>query len=542
MSILLESQTLTRRRFLSMVGYAAGGAAMYQAMMRLGHAAEGSYDGPIKLEGKPKEGTSVVILGAGLAGMVAALELRNAGYKVKILEYREKVGGRNWSLHGGDSFTELGGAKQEVKFDKDQYINPGPWRIPFHHRALLDYCKRLKVKLEPFIQYNFNAYLHSSGHFNGVPQRFRHIHADFQGQVAELMSKAINTGKLDDPMSKEDQEQMLEALRTWGALDKNMAYVKGEASSAVRGFERDGGGGLDAAPTYSEPLALADIVRSSVWHNMGIHDLYEFQQTMFQPVGGMDQIGVAFGKELEGLFTFNAKVTAIKQADGKVTVTYTDHSNGKESKETADWCVCTIPLSILSQIDLDASKEMHAAIDAVPYAPSVKIGLQFKRRFWEDDEAIYGGITYTDLPITQISYPSTGMLSSPKGVLLGGYMFGPSAMEWSSLSPQERVSKAVEYGAQIHKQYKDEFESGVAVAWHRVPWTLGCYGMWTEQTRKAHYDNLCKIDGNLVLAGEHASYVNAWQEGAVLSALNAITRLHAHVMDNRQADTQGAKS
>jgi monoamine oxidase len=482
----------------------------------------------------------VVILGAGLAGMVAALELRNAGYKVKILEYREKVGGRNWSLHGGDSYTELGGAKQDVKFDKDQYINPGPWRIPFHHRALLDYCKRLKVKLEPFIQYNYNAYLHSKEHFDGKPQRFRHIHADFQGQVSELLSKAINTQSLDAPLSKEDQEKLLEALRSWGALDKNMAYVKGHASSEVRGFERDPGGGLNAQPEFSEPLKLADIVRSSVWHNMGIHDLYEFQQTMFQPVGGMDQIGAAFGKELEGLFTFNAKVTAIKQNDGKVTVSYKDQSKGSEHTETADWCVCTIPLSILSQIDLDASKEMHAAIDAVPYAPSVKIGLQFKRRFWEDDDAIYGGISYTDLPITQISYPSGGMMAGGKGVLLGGYMFGPSAVEWSSLSPEDRVKKALEYGAQIHPQYKDEFESGVAVAWHRVPWTLGCYGMWTDQTRAAHYENLCQIDGRLVLAGEHASYVNAWQEGAILSSLNAISRLHSHIVGNQQADSKGA--
>ncbi|MGN5537145.1 flavin monoamine oxidase family protein [Alcaligenes sp. Lyrl_28] len=542
MSQVSQGGRLTRRHFLTMVGYAAGGAAMYQAMMRLGHAAEGSYDGPIRLEGKPRPGTSVVILGAGLAGMVAALELRNAGYQVKILEYRHKVGGRNWTLHGGDSYTELGGARQDVKFDKDQYINPGPWRIPFHHRALLDYCKRLKVKLEPFIQYNYNAYLHSKDHFNGKPQRFRHIHADFQGQVSELLSKAIHTHLLDAPLSTEDQEKLLEALRSWGALDKNMAYVKGHTSSEVRGFERDPGGGLHAQPEFSEPLKLADIVRSSVWHNMGIHDLYEFQQTMFQPVGGMDQIGAAFGNELEGLFTFNAKVTAIKQNDGKVTVGYKDQITGREHTEMADWCVCTIPLSILSQIDLDASKALHAAIDAVPYAPSVKVGLQFKRRFWEDDEAIYGGISYTDLPITQISYPSAGMMAGGKGVLLGGYMFGPSAVEWTSLSPEDRIRKAVEYGAQIHPQYKDEFESGVAVAWHRVPWTLGCYGMWTDQTRAAHYENLCQIDGRLVLAGEHASYVNAWQEGAVLSALNAITRLHSRIVGEQHANSQGGQS
>ena len=70
----------------------------------------------------------------------------------------------------------------------------------------------------------------------------------------------------------------------------------------------------------------------------------------------------------------------------------------------------------------------------------------------------------------------------------------------------------------------------MAVAWHRVPWTNGCYGMWTEKTRAEHYDNLCAIDGHIALAGEHASYIPAWQEGAVLSSLDAISRLHKRVV------------
>ena len=88
----------------------------------------------------------------------------------------------------------------------------------------------------------------------------------------------------------------------------------------------------------------------------------------------------------------------------------------------------------------------------------------------------------------------------------------------------------VEYGAQIHPQYAGEFQHGVAVAWHRVPWTLGCAGHWTEALRAQHYDNLCAIDGRIVLAGEHASRIPAWQEGALLSALDAIRRLHTRVM------------
>ena len=68
---------LTRRDLLALIGVAAGGAAMYQAMTSLGFAAESPYRGPIKLEGDPK-GASVIVLGAGLAGMTAAFELRGA--------------------------------------------------------------------------------------------------------------------------------------------------------------------------------------------------------------------------------------------------------------------------------------------------------------------------------------------------------------------------------------------------------------------------------------------------------------------------------
>src|ERR1700678_602295 len=204
---------LNRRNLLALIGATAGGAAMYQAMTSLGFAAESSYRGPIKLEGDPK-GASVVILGAGLAGMTAAYELGRAGYKTQILEYNSRAGGRNWSIRGGDVYTELGGATQRCAFDEGLYLNPGPWRIPYHHHALLHYCRRFGVPLEPFIQLNHNAYLHSAQAFDGKPQRIRDIKADFDGGVAELLAKATKTGALDDAVSTEDQAILLEAVRS----------------------------------------------------------------------------------------------------------------------------------------------------------------------------------------------------------------------------------------------------------------------------------------------------------------------------------------
>src|ERR1700691_3777163 len=277
------SSALSRRQLLRMIGITAGNAAMYQAMSSLGFAAESPYRGPLDLQGTPA-GASVLILGAGMAGMSAAYELRNAGYQVQVLEFNSRAGGRNWTLRGGDSYTELGGFTQQCGFDKHLYINPGPCRIPYHHRGMLNYCKRLGVALEPFLQVNYNAYLHSSRAFGGKPRRYREIKADYQGHVAELLAKATRQSALDTAVSKEDQEKLLDSLRDWGALDKNYAYVASDRGSDRRGFLKDPGGGLSARPVPSEPIAMTDILDSRLSAAISRGDAFDMQTALFQPV------------------------------------------------------------------------------------------------------------------------------------------------------------------------------------------------------------------------------------------------------------------
>jgi monoamine oxidase len=378
---------------------------------------------------------------------------------------------------------------------------------------------------------NTNAYIHSTKAFGGKPQRYLHVKADYQGHVAELLAKSVNQQALSASVSKEDQEKLLESLRYWGGLDNNYAYVRAIASSEKRGYEKKPGGGLSGRPVPSQPMSLSDVLDGRLWSGLLEGLEYDMQQTLFEPVGGMGRIGEAFARELGPMIQYRAKVTQIQQDDHGVTVSYEDADDATQKRTAhADWCLCTIPLPILAQIHMNVGKPMQAAIDAVPYASSVKVGLQFKRRFWEEDEQIYGGITYTDLPISNIAYPNTDYFKPGKGVLLGAYIYGLNAMEFTGMTPQERVQKAVEYGAQIHPQYTKEFDNGVSVAWHRVPFTLGCFGLWSPETREQHYANLCAIDGRIALAGEHASYLGGWQEGAVTSALDAIQRLHQRVV------------
>ena len=527
----LSAKGPTRREVLHAIGMMAGTAVLYQAMEALGHAKETQFAGPPNLQ-SARPGTKVLVLGAGLSGMLAAFELGKAGYDVQILEYNNRPGGRNWSLYGGDTYTELGGATQKVGFASGNYLNPGPWRIPYHHRALLHYCKKFGVALEPFIQMNHQALLHSSKAFDGKPMRYRELAGDWDGNVAELLAKAIDNKGLNSVMTAEDGDRLRMALREWGALDQDFKYTKNYRSSRRRGFERPQGGGVLGEPIPSDPYPFKDIMDSGIWRTVAQHMSIDHQHSMFQPVGGMGMIGRGFAKQVEGKIRYNTKVTSISQQGGKVTVAYVDTGTGVTATSEADYCVCTIPLGILSQIDVDCSPGLDAAIRAVPYSNSVKVGLEFKRRFWEEDEAIYGGISFTDREISMISYPSGRMHSDGPAVVLGAYTFGPASYKFAGMTPEERIQRALEQGSVFHPgRYKEEFVGGATVAWSRVPFTLGCCAQWNEETRKEHYQTLVAVDNRLVLAGEHASYIGCWMEGAILSSLDAVTRLHKRALE-----------
>lgn len=521
--------TPSRRQLLAMIGKVAGGAAMYQAMTSLGFAQDSGYRGPVALQG-PREGRRVLILGAGIAGMAAAYEMRRAGYEVRILEYQNRHGGRCLTIRGGDRFTEMGGHEITCDFQSEGYFNPGPWRLPVHHRAVFDYCRRLGVPIQPFINRNNKAYLHASGAFDGVPQRIGHVDSDMRGHVSELLSKALNQGDLDDAVSAEDREKLLEGLKEWGVLDRHYRYRATDDLGDVRGWETRPGGGLMPEAEPAEPLDRAALLQSGLWDQLFNLQGYQFEPPMFEPVGGMDAITDALARDVGELIQYNARVSRIAQSENGVTVTYSDGNQGGQMRqESADWCICTIPLSVLAQLDVDCAPAMRRAIAAVPYASAFKVALEFRRRFWEQDDWIMGGITYTDLPLVQIAYPSYGFLSDGPAVLQAGYDTATAGRvhtySWSGMTPRERIEAAVALGRRIHPQYDDEFMSGTSWVWHRVDWSLGCYGQWTDPLRDTHYDTLCEIDNRLVLAGEHCSRIPAWLEGSLLSSLDAIRRL-----------------
>jgi monoamine oxidase len=520
---------LTRRRFIERLGLVGGTTMILAGMEALGFGIGSANAAPPELPGTVT-GKTVVILGAGLAGMTSAYELTKKGYTVTVLEARSFAGGRCQTGRAGVSLTELGGQTQTCDFDEGLYINHGPWRIPYHHRSTLHYTKEFGVPLELFVNDNDNSYVYfekGTGPLAGKPVRKGQIAADARGNAAELLAKVINKGGLDLPMTTEDRDLFVAYLVNEGYLSpKDLAY----AGTEGRGYEVRPGAGVDPGPGKpTVPYSMTDVLHSKTWAVLTSVANYEQQRTMFQPVGGMDQIAKGFEKKVGHLIQYSAVVEKIDQSDKGVAISYRD-ADGKPKLAKGDYCICTIPISVLKGIEMSVSAPFKAAMNNVAYAPVGKMGLQMKRRFWEEDHFIYGGHVHTDMrDIGSITLPSTGF-QSQKGVILGYYNFGSEAAKVSAKSPADRAALAVAQGQKIFPEYADSYEKSFSVAWHRIAYNLGGWAEWSEAGRKEAYPVLCQPEGRIYLAGEHLSYIGGWQAGAIESAWQQIERLHKRVM------------
>src|SRR4029079_13114499 len=167
---------------------------------------------PFELAVYSGAGRSVVILGAGVAGLCAAYELDRAGYDCTILEASSRAGGRSLTLRRGDRFSEAGGPVQECRFDEGLWLNAGPGRIPHHHVHVIDYCRRFGIALQPYIFASRANLIHSSHIGNGRNTQVRRAYYDLTGTSAELLDKCFVKPNLDLPIARADLQTFRDML------------------------------------------------------------------------------------------------------------------------------------------------------------------------------------------------------------------------------------------------------------------------------------------------------------------------------------------
>lgn len=523
---------IRRREFLTAIGRAVGSSAMLRTMaaMGIGTSLPGCGSSSASSVSAPNPplpaavqsprpgdwpanigaGTSVVILGSGIAGMTTAFEMTRLGYGCTILEASGRAGGRNRTIRAGDPAEETD-SMQSCTFDFDDalYFNPGPARISHHHEFLLGYCREFGVELETFINDNRAGLLHSPNAFGGQPVIARRVYADTRGNIARLLALAVNQDALDQELSAADKANVLAMLRQFGDLDGAIAY----SGSSRGGFPGQEDTGSRQRGQLASPLPFQELVTEAFWQlRMDFAHGLDQQPTMLQPVGGMDRIGLAFEARVQRDIVFNAIVTQIRKIADGVRIHYTE--SGTPLALDADYCVCTIPATVLRDIPNDFAPAHRSAIANFSYAPAVKIAFQ-SRRFWEQDHNIYGGISWTTQDITQVWYPNYGF-GRANGVVLGSYIFGGAAGNaFSALSAQARLDQTLAQAAALHAEFGSEASRGISVAWSKVPFQLGAWGVSDPGI-------LLTPDENIFFAGEHLSILQGWQEGAILSAYRAI--------------------
>lgn len=503
-------EKLTRREFFTKVGQTAGIAGLAYVMTKanLISTAHAEMRWGDNLPPDTGKGKSVVVLGAGVAGLRAAWELAAAGFEVKVLEAAPYMGGRsqtirpssgayksNWLGRQGGKFpasayhtqiiqekrdadnnvTETNVQTCEFKDDAwesgkvignpdDIYLNAGPGRIPSFHNALLDHCRKFDVELEPFTFTSRQNLMQKDGFNDDEPARLGRVKHSLREHMTTILREMEATDKLDKIIPKKEQAKFEKMLKDFGGFDK------GHPVSDRRGYDLDSTPGSWFNEGKIRPqFSLTELLDKEAWDTGLFNDTRAYWQTsLMQPTSGMDRIWTNIltkplpdsvgGGTIERFIQIDTPVIKVKnhkeEGAEKVQVVWSvaDKSGKRTEKEDVfDFCVSTMGpkrlAAVVEGFDLDKFSE-HLAI--APYTASCKVGWQSRGRWFEDDYEIYGGISWiADKKATQVWYPSQDF-HSRNATLTGAYNRGEEAEEFAKLSLTKRLDVAAESGAKLH--------------------------------------------------------------------------------------------
>ena len=520
------NKQVTKRDFLQTIGMIGGSAAVMTALSGFEHSLASDMTEPPKLS-SVGNGKNIIVLGAGMAGLVTALELGKKGYNVQILEARSFAGGRNSCSRKGTQVTHADGTTEICDFEHGQYLNHGAWRIPGQHHSTLHYARSLGVKLEVMINHSTQSYLYDDtieGPFKGKRVKRIHAETDRLGNVAELLAKCASGGALDDMMVAEDVEKLLEYLRSMGLINnETLAYQ----ANAVRGYSSYHGAGENYG-TLSEPYNFSDLLKL----NMSSRELTSDHPTvMFQAVGGMDQIAFGLRDALPaGTIQLNKEVTKISQSENGVVISYKDTMTGEEKSVNGDYCISTIPFAVVTDIDNDFSAEIIDAMKTPAPSHVAKFGLQMKTRFWETDDMIYGGNSSTSMA-GSIAYPAADMHGPDGGVLLSSYLFGGKSDNFSKMNMDEKIEYALSIGEKVHPgNYRSNYNGKAAgIIWQDEKYNKSGWSSWRGDSIKK-LPTILKGEKRVLFTGDCiCPRLSGWLAGAIEGAWLTMKNLDKRV-------------
>jgi monoamine oxidase len=461
----------------------------------------------------------VVILGAGLAGLCAAYELERRGHTAVVLEAEPR---------------HLGGRARTLRFDDGLYGEAGAMRIPERHELTRHYVKELGLPLRRFVQSNPEAYYYLRG------QRARIKDARSLGRLYDLQ-----TAEKDKTPDDFWTRAVVQRLRTLSDAERADLSAITPATAAVRALDQLSlqqlceGAGLsqEAIDFLASATGLTPLLSTAATEHLREELEAVWTGRFDEIVGGTDRLPAALAARLRVKPRMGCEVTALEQDPLRRRAAAIYLERGRPRRAEGDFVLCTLPFSVLSRLPIDRtfSGPKVRAIREVAYDSATKVLAITARRFWETNDGIYGGGTYTDLPTGVTYYPADNAeardpkVSARPAAMLASYTWAQQALRLAALPHTERAALTLRHLARVHPQLAEArmVRRTASFSWDLHPWSSGAFAWFMPGQHSALYRDVISPEGRIVFAGEHASLSHTWIQGAFESALRAVREILA---------------
>jgi monoamine oxidase len=460
------------------------------------------------LPGRAVDPRHVIVVGAGIAGLTAALLLKEAGHRVTILEARNRLGGRIYTYRGfaGRMYGELGA----MRFPRQ------------HHLGQHLIHERFGLATTPFGMEDEDTIVH----LNGVAQTRR----TFDPAVAGFALPEGERGLTPAAILRDAMQPLIDLAAEpdgWSRIVERYDRYSLLGWLVERGVSEPALWLLGPLFNLEGRFHFSLVEWFTHWHEDVFGDL-EFIDA------GADTLAAAFAPALLPDTRLGAEVHAIDQGPGGVSVRYRD-AVGTEGVVEGDECVLTVPFVLLRHMEIAGlDTEKWFAIRNVYYGRAHKIFMQFSRPWWSQDFGITHGVTVTDRAIRNVVYTPAGQdPATGKGVIIASYAWEQDSMAYSMLDERQRISEALEDLVSIHPVAHDTFEFGVSHDWalDRHGGGIGPLFRPFEMTSR-FYDDVVRPAGRIWFANDACDRrARRWIEGAIAAAVRNAWAINAGMRD-----------
>lgn len=491
-----KSKGISRKVFLQQLGLGIGalgtGLFFSESLSAAGFITEKTNN--------PKQ---VLVLGAGLAGLSAAWELKKAGHEVTVLEARNRPGGRVSTLH--------------KEFADGLYAEEGAAAFSESYTHALRFIEEFKLEKIPLLLPEEPVTFHLNGkRINAVPGEKVDWPYELSDEEQQLGPMGLVKKYIIDTLPTESTEP-----QQW---DKAPLVKMDQVS--LEEYLREQGASEGAIKLIANTQWFAALPAETSGLSTAVSDFGLFMSSSpFILKGGNDQLPAEMAKRMNGNIQFGLEVNSIQDSGEEVVVTATNGA-GDAVKFKGDEVIVAFPLKVLEKIkfepDLPAAKTM--AVQNMPVIDLTRTFLQMKEPYWKKEGVT--GMAYTDLPIGQVNPYLNAKDAENNPAILEGYVAGEQAEKLGNLPEEEVIKEMKSHMEKVHPGVEEHFVKGYVKAWSADPYALGGPSWPAPGNVTSYLKDLQASHGRLHFAGEYTSILRSTMEGALRSGARVAKQIH----------------